>query len=111
MKNTIGKRWFVEIIKAESWEHKDGAPNLSVDNQKFLSLDEAQRFVQRRMGDIFNSPFNAIEWVSWKTDSVEVRYRHAHKNSEDNTLQIQTSIFFGILEVEGGVVRIAEIGV
>lgn len=68
------KRWVVNIIMAETWDGKTGAPNLIVDNQTFCSLGEARMFIQNETGKICSNSRNRLEWISWTSRQLTIKY-------------------------------------
>ena len=100
-------RWFVETTKAESWDGKDGAPNVYFNSYKTDSLEAAREFIQRKIGEIAMFSKNKIEWINWTTNKVEFRYNYPN----DGAGKVHVNFIMEILQVdENGVIKYVEIG-
>ena len=101
------KRWSVETTIAESWDGKKGAPNVRFDSYNASSLEDARLFVQNKIGNIAADGDNKLEWISWTTTQVEVRFNYPNEGAG----KVHQNYIMAILEVdENGILRYAEIG-
>ncbi len=101
------KRWFVETTKAESWDGKNGAPNVWFNSYKMDSLEAAREFIQRQIGEIAMDPKNKVEWIGWTTTKVEVRHNYPNEGAG----KVHVNFIMAILYVdENGVIKYVDIG-
>ena len=91
------KRYFVEMVEAESWDGKDGAPNVFMSSDPQLTLEDSRMEIQRRISTIAMSSDNHLEWIDWKTTSVEVKFWYTG-NSEG--LKVHRTKVMSILEID-----------
>lgn len=102
------KRYFVETVEAESWDGKGGAPNVSMSSDLQPTVEDARMVIQRRIATIAMSSNNHLEWIVWKTTSVEVRFWYTG-NSEG--LKVHQTKVMGIMEIdENGKTSYAHVG-
>ena len=102
------KRYFVETVEAESWDGKDGAPNVSMSSDLQPTVEDARMVIQRRISTIAMSSDNHLEWIGWKTTSVEVRFWYTG-NSEG--LKVHQTKVMSIMEIdENGKTSYAHVG-
>lgn len=103
----LEKRWSVETTIAESWDGKNGAPNVRFDSYNASSLEDARKFLQLRVGGIISNTNNKLEWIGWTNTQVEVRYNYPNEGAG----KVHQNYIMAILEVdENGILRYAEIG-
>ena len=102
------KRYFVETVEAESWDGKDGAPNLFTSSDLQPTVEDARSVIQRKIAAIAMSTDNHLEWIDWKTTSVEVKFWYTG-NSEG--LKVHKTKMMSIMEIdEYGNTRYAHVG-
>lgn len=103
----LEKHWTVEITVAESWDGKKGAPNVRFDSYNASSLEDARKFLQYQIGKITADTNNKLEWISWTTTQVEVRFNYPNEGAG----KVHQNYIMAILEVdENGILRYTEIG-
>jgi hypothetical protein len=103
----VEKRWMVETTVAESWDGKNGAPNVCFDSYNASSLEDARMFVQNKIGKIATNGDNKLEWINWTTTQVEVRFNYPNEGAG----RVHQNYIMAILEVdENGILRYIEIG-
>lgn len=102
------KRYFVEIVEAESWDGKNGAPNVFTSSDSQPTVEEARMEIQRKIATIAMSSDNHLEWIEWKTTSVEVKFWYTG-NSEG--LKVHQTTVMRIMEIdENGKTGYAHVG-
>jgi hypothetical protein len=87
----------VEIVEAESWDGKTGAPNVSTSSDLQPTAEDARMVIQRKIATITMTSDNHLEWISWKTDSVEVKFWYTG-NSEG--LKVHQTKVMSIMEID-----------
>ena len=101
------KRWFVETTKVESWDGKNGAPNVWFNSYKMDSLEDARKFVQNEIGKIAINGDNKLEWIDWTTTKVEVRHNYPNVGAG----KVHVNFIMCILQVdEDAVLKYVDIG-
>lgn len=68
------KVWVVNIITAETWDGREAAPNLLIDNQTFHSLGDARRFIQDETGKLCSNSSIRVEWISWESRQLIIKF-------------------------------------
>ena len=101
------KRWFVEIVAAESWDGKHGGPNVKMDDFKMESLEEARAYVQKKIAEIASGKDARLEWISWTTTKVEIRFNY---NNEGAGKVHQTYVMSILQADEDGTLTYVDIG-
>ncbi len=102
------KRYFVEIVEAESWDGEAGAPNISMSSDPQPTVEEARMEIQRKIATIAMSSDNHLEWIAWKTTSVEVRFWYT---GNSDGLKVHQAKVMSIMEIdENGKTGYANVG-
>ena len=101
------KRYCVNTIDAESWDGKNGAPNLHTQSNRFDTVEDARFFVQKEIGRILINSENKIEWINWLPTYVEIKFNY----NNDGAGNIHQNRMMEILEVnEESHCKMIEIG-
>lgn len=91
------KKWFVNSTRAESWDGKNGSPNVHTDFDAHETLESARNDIRSRIGHITSNPLNRLEWINWLTNRVEVRFNYQN----DGAGTIRQTYVLEIMEIDG----------
>jgi len=98
------KVWNLEKTLAETWDGKNGAPNLSFDVEDFLTLQNARKALQNEIAKICQN--KNVERITWLTDKVDISYNYL----PDDGSRIEATLSMSILEYEPGKVKWVGVG-
>ena len=96
--------WNLEKTLAETWDGKNGAPNLSFDVEDFLTLQNARKALQNEIAKICQN--KNVERITWLTDKVDISYNYL----PDDGSRIEATLSMSILEYEPGKVKWVGVG-
>ena len=106
MKDT-NKTVLLDIITARSADGFNKSPDIYRIAYELKSVEIARQALLRQLGDILKCETNHVEWITWNTHSLEVRYNN--KGAGENT--IRSTVRMHILSgKENGKVYCLEIG-
>lgn len=91
------KKWFVNSTRAESWDGKNGSPNVHTNLDAHETLESARNDIRSRIGHITSNPLNRLEWINWLTNRVEVRFNYQN----DGAGIIRQTYVLEIMEIDG----------
>ena len=101
------KRYLVNTITSESWDGKNGAPNLHPQTNCLDTIEDARFFIQKEIGRILINSENKIEWINWLPTYVEIKFNY----NNDGAGNIHQSRMMEILEFsEESPCKMIEIG-
>ena len=101
------KTFLLEIITAQSADGFNKSPDIYRIAYELKSVEIARQALQRELGCILRCGTNNVEWITWDTHALEVKYNN--KGAGENT--IRSTVRMRILSgSENGKVECLEIG-
>ena len=101
------KTVLLDVITARSADGFNTSPDIYRVSYEFKSVETARQALKRQLGEILNCETNHVEWITWDTHALEVKYNN--KGAGENTIRstVKMHIIYGR---ENGKVECLEIG-
>ena len=100
-------KWFVNSIRSETWDGKNGAPTVWCDSEKYTSLKDARNAIREKIGNITSNQLNRLRWIEWKSNEVQIRFSYP----SSGTGKIYQTYVMNILQIdENNCIKWVDIG-